>query len=64
MNRKIVRKYEIDGQDVREAILMWLRGKDMQAPQYIGNVAGQCNYTHADNGSVVIEWTEEGPVES
>jgi hypothetical protein len=62
VNRKIVRKYDIDGQDVREAILMWLRSKDMQVPQYIGNTPS-CKYTHTDNGAVTIEWTEEGPVE-
>lgn len=60
MKRKVVRRYEIDGQDVREAILMWLRSKDTPVPQYIGDTP-TCKYTHAVDGAVVIDWTEEIP---
>lgn len=63
MKKKIERKYEIDGQDVREAILVWLRSKGQPVPQYIGNTP-ICQYTHADNGAVTIEWTENDSVET
>lgn len=62
MHRRLLRRYEIDGQDVREAILMWLRSKDMPVPQYIGTTPN-CKYVHGEDGCVSIEWTEEGPVD-
>lgn len=62
MKRKIDRRYEIDGRDVREAVLQWLRMKDMQVPSYVANTP-TCKYTHGGDGSVVIEWTEEGAVD-
>lgn len=57
MKRTIQRSYEIAQHDINEAIIQWLRMKDMPVPMYVGN-AGNTKWTPQPNG-MKIEWTEE-----
>ncbi len=57
MKRTIQRSYEIAQHDINEAILIWLKSKDMPVPMYVGN-AGGVKWTPQPNG-MKIEWTEE-----
>ena len=57
MKRTIQRSYEIHQRDVHEAVLAWLRSKDMPVPTYIGDTP-TCKWIVVPNG-LKIEWTEE-----
>lgn len=63
MHRKIDRSYTLHRTEVREAILAWLKAKDLQRPDYIGDTP-TCRWIDLPaDGGVRIEWTEEGSVD-
>lgn len=62
MTRTITRSYDFDVRDVREALIAWLRSKDMQAPKYVGNT-DDTKWTVGTDGSQRVEWTEQDKVD-
>lgn len=61
MKRKIERSYSLDQREIREAILAWIKAKDLPSPSYVGNTP-TCTW-YDEDGGVRIEWMEEGEVE-
>lgn len=61
MVRKIERSYAFSDREIREALLAWLKVKDIPAPQYIGDTPN-CKWIKEDAG-LRVEWTEEGEIE-
>jgi len=57
MKRSINRVYELDERDVCEAIVAYLKAKDLPAPQYVATTKDTI-WTHQPL-AVKIEWTEE-----
>jgi hypothetical protein len=62
MKRSITRSYIFSEGDVREALLAWLRAKDLPTPKYIGNTP-DTDWAVYDDGGIRVEWTEEDEVE-
>jgi hypothetical protein len=54
MTREITRRYSITGDEVREAVLLWLRQRDMPAP---GDGVDE-TWKWTDHGAVTLEWTD------
>jgi hypothetical protein len=61
MVRKIERTYSLSDREVNEAILAWLKAKDMPVPGYVGDTP-TCKWIKEPSG-IRIEWTDEGNVE-
>lgn len=61
MNRQTIRTYQFSKNEVHEALLQWMRERDLPVPMYVGN-AGTTKWTH-DDGGVRVEWTEDDKVE-
>lgn len=62
MTRTIQRTYTFSQDDVRNALCEFLRKRDIQSPQYVGNTP--CTkWTRGLDGSVTVEWTvDDEPV--
>jgi hypothetical protein len=60
MTRKIERTYTLTERDVREAILAWLKSKDLPAPDYVGNT--DTVEWATDNGNTVLRWFEQDEI--
>lgn len=61
MNRRIVRTYSFTAAEVGEAMILWMKSKDLPTPMYVGN-AGTTTWALASSG-VRVEWTDEDQVE-
>lgn len=61
MNRQINRSYFFTDRDVNEALIHWIKTRDLPQPEYIGN-AGKTKWTK-ESGGVRVEWSEEDEVE-
>jgi hypothetical protein len=58
MTRTIQRTYKFSQEDVRNALCEFLRKRDIQSPQYIGNTP--CTkWSINSDGSQTVEWTVE-----
>lgn len=58
MTRTIKRTYKFSQDDVRNALCEFLRKRDIQSPQYIGDTP--CTkWTTDDDGSQTVTWTVE-----
>lgn len=55
MTRTIERTYELTERDVRDAILMWLRAKELQRPNYVG---GTDTVTWHGPGAATVRWVD------
>jgi len=58
MVRVIERTYTLTPRDVNEAIVAWLKAKNLPEPEYVGS-AGTTKWTRLDDGSVKVEWIEK-----
>jgi hypothetical protein len=56
MERKIVRTYAFSDQEVNEALIAWLKSKDIQAPSYVGNTP--CTKWIKEPKGIRVEWTD------
>lgn len=57
MVRTVQRRYEIEGREVHEAIVAWLKSKNAPAPEYVG-CTPTCSWEWGDD-SITVSWTEE-----
>jgi len=57
MERCIVRSYSIPTREIREAIVAYLKAKNMPAPAYVADTPN-CKWTDLPAG-VKVEWTEQ-----
>jgi hypothetical protein len=62
MNRCIKRSYAFTRQEVREVLVWWMKAKDLQAPQYIGDTDTTC-WSMTDDGGVLVEWSADDQVD-
>lgn len=62
MKRRIHRSYFFADSEVNEAIVAYLRAKDLPCPEYVGN-AGTTKWSKSDKG-LTVEWVEEGEVDA
>ena len=60
MQRKIVRSYSMHDRDVHEAIIAWLKSRDMPAPQYVADTP--CTKWIKEPAGLTIEWTVEDEI--
>ncbi len=60
MQKKVTRSYELHDRDIREAIIAWLRAKDLPAPIYVGDTP-DCKWIKRVEG-IGVEWTEEAEI--
>jgi len=58
MVRRIDRSYTFTEREVAEALIAWLKSKDMPAPQYVADTP--CTkWRRLDGGGLSVEWTDE-----
>jgi hypothetical protein len=61
MNRRVVRTYSFSANEVAEALIAWMKSKDMPTPMYVGN-AGTTTWDLGKAG-VRVEWTDEDAID-
>ena len=61
MVRKIERSYAFSDREIREALLGWLRAKNIPSPTYVGDTP-DCKWIK-EEGGLRVEWTEEDEIE-
>lgn len=60
MERRIQRTYAFNDREIREALIAWLKSKDMQAPSYVGDTP-DTKWTKESAG-LRVEWFEADEV--
>ncbi len=60
MERRIVRSYSFTDRDVREALIAWLKAKDMPAPIYVGDA--DTTKWKTEPAGISVEWTEQDEI--
>lgn len=58
IERSVVRSYSLPIREVREAVIAYLKAKDMPTPKYVGDTP-DCKWTNTLDGGVAVEWTEK-----
>jgi hypothetical protein len=59
--RRIERSYSLSDRDVYEAIVHWLKSKDMIAPRYVGDTP--CTKWIKEPTGIRVEWAEEDEID-
>lgn len=62
MNRSIRRKYGFTQPEIREILLWWMKQKDLQRPQYVGDTGTTCWSTTSDDG-ILVEWVDDDQID-
>lgn len=62
MNRCIKRDYSFSQREVREILLWWMKQKDLQRPQYVGDTDCTC-WSATDDGGTRVEWTDDDQID-
>lgn len=57
MERLIQRTYSFNDREIREALIAWLKSKDMPAPNYVGDTP-DCKWVKETAG-LRVEWFEQ-----
>lgn len=57
MNRSIRREYVFSQREVHEALIAWMKSKDLQAPDYVGNTP--CTSWIREDESLRVVWIVE-----
>jgi hypothetical protein len=57
MVRTVQRRYVLDDRDVHEAILAYLKAKDIVTPEYVGNTP-TCQWDWGED-TITVSWTDE-----
>jgi hypothetical protein len=62
VNRSIRRSYSFSQRDIREVLIWWMKEKDLQRPQYVGDTDDTC-WSMTPDGGVRVEWTADDQVD-
>ena len=57
MERRIDRSYAFSDREIREALVAWLKSKDLQAPQYVGDTPD--TKWIKEPAGIRVEWSEK-----
>jgi DNA-binding beta-propeller fold protein YncE len=63
MTRTITRSYAFSQSDVREALIAWMKSKDLQAPMYVGDTPSGTTWTVTEDGGHTVTWIDEDEVQ-
>lgn len=58
MKRNIERTYSLSRAEVHEAVVAWLKSKNVPAPDYIGNTP-TCQWSDENEGELKVNWIEQ-----
>lgn len=62
MNRSIRRNYAFTQREVREILLWWMKQKDLQRPQYLGDT-DDTFWSTTEDGGVRVEWLADDQID-
>lgn len=58
IERNVVRTYALPIREVREAIIAYLKAKNMPTPSYVGDTS-DTKWSATQDGGIRVEWTEK-----
>ena len=61
IERSIIRTYSLPIREVHEAVIVYLKAKDMPAPSYVADTP-DTKWSATPDGGVKVEWTETNEI--